>query len=485
MNAPLLRVDDLSVHAGSKTLLRNVSFALQAGECLTIVGESGAGKSLLAQAVMATLPPGLRADGSVMLGNVRSSAAAFEQRRPLWGRSLALLPQEPSLALDPLMTIATQLAEVHELVLGKPYQQTHHNAALALRAAGLGSALRKYPWQLSGGMAQRAAASMALAGGAKVLMVDEPTKGLDAFWRHRALAALQKIQSAGGCIVTITHDLRAARFMGGRVMVLRDGDVVEVGETARVLEQPQADFTRRLIDADPARWTRSRLATGGDTVLQAQSLAKGFGERLLFENLDLTLRRGQRLALQGASGAGKTTLGNVLLGLLRPDAGRVDRAPGLAASAMQKLYQDPALSFPPQLPLEVTLRDVARLHRCPWSTMADPLAELRIPTQLLKRRPAQVSSGELQRVALVRALATRPAVLFADEPTSRLDPISQQETMTVLLDAIHKSDAALILVTHDDDIADAVGTDTIRFGAGFSGPAALKKRLQRAPTGEM
>ena len=458
----LLAVEGLSVHVGAKALLRDVSFSLRAGEVLTLLGESGAGKSLLAQAVMGNLPGTLRAGGMVTLDGVASRAENAKARRPRWGRTLALLPQEPALALDPLMRIAPQLSETHELVRGAGFEEAEAAALCDLEAAGLADSARQYPWQLSGGMAQRAAATVARAGGARILLVDEPTKGLDARWRRHAVEMLQAVQRDGGCVVVITHDLRVAQALGGQLIVLRAGEVVEQGDARAILANPQHAFTRRLVAADPAHWTKRAPAAPGAVVVTARGLSKGFGSKVLFEDIDLRLRAGDRFVVQGPSGTGKSTLGNVLLGLLPADRGEVRRAEGLAPTALQKLYQDPVASFAPRISLERSLRDVAQRHGCGWQDVRRRLERLAVPEDLLARKPTEVSGGELQRVALARVLTVQPSLLFADEPTSRLDPVSQQEAMAVLLDAVEESGAALMLVTHDDDIASAVGTASIR-----------------------
>ena len=462
---PLLGVSDLAVHAGPRCLLGQVSFELRAGETLTLIGESGAGKSLLAQAIMGSLSPGLRAAGQVMLAGQTSRTEDLQARRPMWGRHLALLPQEPALALDPLRRILPQLTEVHACVRGLHAPAALQVARQQLDAVGLDRARMLYPWQVSGGMAQRAATTLALAGGAKVLLVDEPTKGLDAFWCEQFAAQMRQVLADGGCVLTITHDLRLAEAMGGQVAVLRAGEVVEQGTAAQVLSEPRHAFTRRLIEASPARWPRREARPPGACLLRARGLSKSFGERPLFENLDLDIGQGERLVLQGPSGSGKTTLGNVLLGLTRPDAGHLERAAGLAPQAFQKLYQDPAASFPAHVSLGQALRDVARKHGTPWPAVQALLERLGVPDDLLHRRPEAVSGGELQRIALARVLTVRPALLFADEPTSRLDLITQQETMATLLDFADEAGAALVLVTHDEDMARAVGDRCLTPGA--------------------
>ncbi|SFD44427.1 ABC transporter ATP-binding protein [Paracidovorax konjaci] len=472
---PLLQVDDLGVHAGRTALLQGISFALRPGEALCLVGESGAGKSLLAQAVMGQLPPALHASGRIAIDGQGSAAAQGSARRPVWGRTLALLPQEPMQALSPLMRIAPQLAEVHALVRGSPADGARAAAQAQLQAVGLGAAAGQHAWQLSGGMAQRAAGVIALAGGARILLADEPTKGLDAFWRGQAIDGLKELLAGGGCAVVITHDLDLARSLNGAVMVLQSGQAVETGRAQEVLATPQHAFTRQLLAADPSAWPRMAAPAAGDTVLRATGLGKAFGHQTLFRGVDLDLRRGERTVVQGESGSGKSTLGNVLLGLLKADQGEVRHAPSLAPTALQKLYQDPAGAFPPQVDVGTALRDVARRYGHPWTVLQERLHRLGLDASLLRRRPGEVSGGELQRLALARTLMARPALLFADEPTSRLDPLTQRHTLALLAEVMKETGACLLLVTHDDALARAVGTRTLRLRGG------LLEALEHAP----
>ena len=462
-HAALLCVEGLCINAGPQSLLRDISFQLGAGEVLTLLGESGAGKSLLAQAVMGSLPPGLHAAGFVTIEGHRTAANAGALRRQAWGRTLAKLPQEPTTALNPLMRIASQISEVHRFVLGADRPSAERAALAALSSVGLADSAQHYPWQLSGGMAQRAAMATACAGGAHIVIADEPTKGLDTAWRHHTVAMLQSVQRQGGGVIVITHDLSVARSLGGQIIVLQGGRPVEQGDAARVLAQPQTAFMRELIAAQPTHWPRRPASKSGNVVLRGERLSKSFGARTLFHDLDLQIRAGDRVVVKGPSGTGKSTLGNVLLGLVAPDGGHVQRAPHLATTALQKLYQDPVSSFAPHISLRRSLQDVAQRHGCTWPSVLQRLERLNISDELLERRPTAVSGGELQRVALARALTVRPALLFADEPTSRLDPLSQREAMALLLDAADETGAALLLVTHDDDIATAVATQTIRF----------------------
>lgn len=456
----LIEARNVSVRSAKQILLRELSFSLHAGEVLTILGESGAGKSLLADALMGNLPAGLLAGGEVWLQGKTSAAADTRARRPFWGRNISLLPQEPALALNPVRRIGSQLAEVFRLVKGHTPEDVPALTGRALEAAGLKAASAQHPWQLSGGMAQRAVTSMALAGGASVLIADEPTKGLDAHWRNQVIGMLRDVRDAGGAVLLITHDLRVAEALGGRMMVLRGGELTEAGTTEEILRAAKHPYTQALLAADPSHWTARTAPATGPAILQARGLAKAFNGRTLFARLDLDLHAGDRFAVQGPSGTGKSTLGNVLLGLLPADAGTLIRAPGLAATAFQKLYQDPVASFAPKATLASSLRDAVRLHGDSWPALQERLARLRVDESLLQRRPHEVSGGELQRIALARVLTARPALLFADEPTSRLDPITQKQALELLGDAMDESGAALMLVTHDEDIARVFGQRT-------------------------
>lgn len=464
MSAPLLEVSDLAVMTTAspiRTLVDEVSFSMHAGEVLTLLGESGSGKSLLAQAVMGSLPAGLVARGRVRVGGVESRADDANARRALWGRQLALLPQEPWSALDPTMRAHAQVAETHRLVRGLPAAQASQQAAADLARLGLAADGPKFPFQLSGGMAQRVAFAATTAASAPILIVDEPTKGLDHALRDQVIQLLQGALSAGGALLVITHDVALPRALGGQLAVMREAQVVESGPCAQVLRAPASAYTRELLAAEPASWPDAPAAVAGaragtavdPPLVEASDITLRFGPRALFENLTVTVRAGERVAITGPSGSGKTSLGNVLLGLARPSAGTVRRGPGVGPQGLQKLYQDPLAAFAPRLMLRTALQDLMRLHRTPPDALQVLLERLGLNPALLERRPDQVSGGELQRIALARTLLLQPALVFADEPTSRLDPINQKLTIDLLVSALAERGGALLLVTHDPVLA--------------------------------
>lgn len=461
--APGVEADDVVVRHQGRVLVDVPSLRLEPGRPLTIVGESGSGKSLLAHALMGTLARELEVTGRLRVGTQRLDLADRVDRRRLWGRELALLPQEPALALDPTMRVRHQVAEG-----ARGWAQDRSGAmTLArdrLRGLGLAHAADAYPHTLSGGMAQRVAYAAATIGGARVLVVDEPSKGLDPASVDRLGDLLLAHVEDGGLLLTITHDLRLARRLGGEVRVMREACVVESGPAEDVLERPGHDYSRRLVAAEPSRWERRwPCVAGGEEVLTARGLTKAYGGQRLFAGLDLTVRAGERWALTGPSGVGKTTLGDVLLGLTRADSGTVLRGPSAGPGRLQKLYQDPTLSFPRRVAIGRSLHDVARRHGA-LDRVGPLLDRVGLPAALLERRPGQVSGGELQRVAVVRAMLPRPVLLLADEATSRLDLITQQTTVEVLVDQLVEDGCGLLLVTHDEPLAGALTEHHVALG---------------------
>ncbi|MBV8624012.1 MAG: ABC transporter ATP-binding protein [Herbaspirillum sp.] len=472
-----LRVADLTVWQGSHTLVRRVHFSIPAGGVLTLLGESGSGKSLLAQAIMGNLPGTLRSSGSIEIAGQLSDAADSGARRRGWGRSIALLPQEPWLALDPTMPVIQQVAETYELVShagvddGRDSLRTaraaaRERAAAALDSLGLQAAAAKYPFMISGGMAQRVAFLATHAAGAPLMIIDEPTKGLDADRRDEVLALLLAARAQGMSLLCITHDVWLARALGGQLAVMRDGEMVEQGPAAEVLATPRYAYTQRLLAADPACWPAAPTVpvapVTGPVIAELRQVSKSFGKHRLFSTVDMRIHAGEIIAVTGPSGAGKTSLGNIALGLLKPDVGTVVRAPGLARTAFQKIYQDPAAAFVPTVSLRCSLQDLMRLHALDWAMLESLLVRMRIAPVLLDRLPRQVSGGELQRIALARVLWMKPALIFADEPTSRLDPLTQQDVMTLLVEQARALGTAVLLVTHDADIVRCVADRQIR-----------------------
>jgi peptide/nickel transport system ATP-binding protein len=459
----LIETRNLSVHA-ARPLVDGISLTVEAGRPFTILGETGSGKSLLAQAIMGTLPEGLSASGEVAVGGRLSAADDIAHRVSLWGDGISMLPQEPWLSLDPLRRSVQQVADVHERVGGRSRRDARDRSETEIAALGLEGAGAKLPGQLSGGMAQRVAFAAARAGGASIVIADEPTKGLDAARRDDVAALLGRLREEKGGLLTITHDVAVARMLGGDVAIMRDAAFVERGPAERVLTAPESDYGKAFLAADPAAWPREEARVAGAPVLRGEGLAMSRGGRRLIEDFSLAIGAGEVIGLSGPSGCGKSSLGDMLLGLLRPDRGTLWRDPTIAKGRYQKIYQDPPAAFSPHVTLRRSLEDVIRLHRLDANAVPPLLDRLHLAPELLDRPPDQVSGGELQRIALLRVLLLEPVFLFADEPTSRLDLITQRDTIKLMVEVVRERNMALLIASHDRDLIDRIADRTVSIG---------------------
>jgi peptide/nickel transport system ATP-binding protein len=259
-------------------------------------------------------------------------------------------------------------------------------------------------------------------------------------------------------------------------MIMLKGRVIEAGPAEQVLGQPQHAYTRQLLAADPAQWPKrpSRPLTG-EAVVAVEGLAARRGGRQLFEGLSFTVRPGEILGVTGPSGCGKSTLGDVLLGLAAPGAGAIRRQPGLGRFAFQKLHQDPVAAFAPSVTIRQLLADLVRLHRLDATRIGRLMRRLRLDERLLDRLPGNISGGELQRFSLLRVLLLDPALIFADEPSSRLDLITQKEMIELLVETADESGTAILLVSHDEDLVNAVADRRIH----LADPALARSLVDR------
>jgi peptide/nickel transport system ATP-binding protein len=466
VTADMLDLQNLVITSAQGPIVRGVNFNVSRGMPVTILGDSGSGKSLVLQAIMGTLPSDLAAFGAVRHGSQDLLQLTAQQRRELWNRSISLLPQEPWLALDPTMRLAPQVAEVHQYLHGLTPPQARGAAVANLAEVDLAKATDLYPFQMSGGMCQRAAIAISHAGDSDLLLCDEPTKSVDRPMRDAVVSRLKQEVDRGRLLITVTHDVAVARNLGGTVAIMQGGQFVEIGPAEQIVTAPKHDYTQELISADPESWLPAALGSVGDVLISGKGLTKRYGNRTIFEGVDIDIRAGEIVAIVGPSGCGKTTLGNILLGLVKPDEGSVTRPQYFDSLRAQKLYQDPPAAFAPHQTLRRAVVDLVRRHQLETSQIGVWMSKLKLAANLLDRRPDQVSGGELQRIALMRTMLLRPSLLFADEATSRLDPIGQKSVIGMLIDTARSEGLAVALVTHDPELARKTAHRTIVFKDG-------------------
>jgi peptide/nickel transport system ATP-binding protein len=475
VSAPILHVGDLSIRTESGALLVDHAFlSIPQGGSLCVIGETGSGKSLIAQAVMGLLPRGLMASGDIAVAGRRMQAGDRKAIRALWHSANSLIPQEPSSAFDPLMKVGRQLT------LRDGSTEAATQAALA-EVDLPHDTVQLYPFQLSGGMAQRVLVANARLTEASLIIADEPTKGLDPSRVAQVIDLLCSLRAAGKTLLVITHDVAVARGLaeGGHIAVMKDAAIVESGPTDEVLVRPSHPYTHAWLAADPSHWPICETCLNADyLVLAAHGLTFGYRPGApLFEDLHIHVRSGEVLAVTGASGSGKSTLGNVLLGLQKPTRGDVSWAgcdPYIDLSGArrlrrryQKLHQDPITVFTPHRTLGDQLYDVLKgASKGDREVRLQPLLDsLKLHPGLLLRRIGEVSGGEAQRLAIARLLLMSPSLIVADEPTSRLDPIVQREAIMVLRSLVADTGLALVLISHQSDVVKAVADNVLDLSA--------------------
>ncbi len=489
-DGPLLEISGLRVRyqssGGQVIAVDGVDLTVGAGETVALVGESGSGKSTTALAVTGLLPAGARiVDGRVRVLGRDTVSLGERELRALRGRTVGFVPQDPGVSLNPVRRVGDQVAEVlriHRIATGAAAWE---RALAALDRAGLPDPevrARQYPYELSGGMRQRALIAMALVAGPALVVADEPTSALDATVQAQVLDHLAELtvrENLG--LLLITHDLGIAADRADRVLVMSHGTVVESGPAAQVLARPEHPYTRRLVAAVPGR-RPVRLApprpASDRPLLEVKGLTKDFprprgagGAATLraVDDVGFTVGRGEALALVGESGSGKSTTARLVLRLERPTAGavRVDGVDlaGLSGGELRRLrrrmqvvQQNPYATLDPRFPVRRLVEEPLRAF--PTGNRAERRAEVArlldlvaLPQSVMERRPAELSGGQVQRVAIARALALRPDLLVCDEPVSALDVSIQAQILDLLVRLQEELGLCYLFITHDLAVA--------------------------------
>ncbi len=486
MSMPLLELKNLSIvvpqGTQTRTVVQQVSFSVAAGQCVALVGESGSGKSLTGLAILQLLPlaasvvagSSIRFQGQELLQQSEQAMRAFR------GQQIAMIFQDALAAFNPVMTIGAQLQEAL-VAQSCDKAATYERVLWYLQRVGLEDAARcyrAYPHQLSGGMRQRAMIAMALAGGAKLLIADEPTTALDVTLQAQILALLQRLQREEGLsLLFITHDLAVAAQIAEQVVVMQAGQVVETGSMQQFLAGPTHPYAQQLLAC--VRQTAAPLTPDvtAPVLLTVDQLAVWFRQARRWwwqpvqwlkavDGISLTLWAGQTHALVGESGSGKSTLARAVVRLQKPTGGHVYfeqqdewRLSGKRLHQMHKdvqmIFQDPYTSLNPRRLVVDSLSEGLWEHRLVTSRAAMQqrvealLQQVGLPIDSKWRYPHEFSGGERQRLCIARALAVEPKVLVLDEPTSALDVSRQQQILQLLAQLQRQLGISYLLITHD------------------------------------
>jgi peptide/nickel transport system ATP-binding protein len=474
----VLDVEDLRIEVRTDAgpgpvLVDNVSLKLRQGEVLGLIGESGAGKSTIGLATMGYSRSGcFITGGKIMFRGKDVRTMTREERQDLRGHGVAYIAQSAAASFNPALTLYEQICEI---ALRRGLMKEEEAKAEAVRLfkelelPNPETFGERYPHQVSGGQLQRAMAAMAMITKPSILIFDEPTTALDVTTQVEVLASFRKlIREHGTAALYITHDLAVVAQIADRIMVLRHGKMIEVGDATQILQAPREEYTRRLVAErtvanqnmrEDEKATAAPLLEIKNVVASYRSLAK------VINDVSIDIQRGDTVAVVGESGSGKSTLARVVVGLLPRAEGDVKfQGQSLPARLqdrskdqlrrIQMIYQMPDVALNPrQTLLEIIGRPIEFYFGTPKSQIKEQVSEMLrhidLPESFINRRPGELSGGQKQRVCIARALAAKPELIICDEVTSALDQLVGEEILRLLNRLQDELGIAYMFITHD------------------------------------
>ena len=485
---------------------KNVNIQVNKGEILGLVGESGSGKSTVGNAIINLIDaPGKVSSGSVILGdlNIHEDPTNIIKYR---GKKIGLIFQDPQTSLNPILTIGEQLIETIQTHLNLTREQAKTKSVNLLKEVGIKDAEKRfnnYPHQFSGGMRQRVVISLALCCEPELLIADEPTTALDVSIQSQILDLIRRLTKERNlAVILITHDMGVIAETTDRVAVMKNGNLVEIGNTKDVLTQPKKTYTKSLVSSVPPtnkkisrfviiekenkndfqnnikilnRWNKRQITH--QNLIEIKNLSKSFDDNFFTENIknsvkavnnvSFEVKEGEAFGLVGESGSGKSTIAKMIVNLYQPSSGdiffdnicvtKIKNKTEMMKfrKQIQMIFQDPYSSLNGRLKVKDIVAEPIRLHN-PSITNSDLndyifdlLESVELSQKSAERYPHEFSGGQRQRISIARALATQPRLLVCDEPTSALDVSIQAQILNLLKDLQEQLNLTILFISHD------------------------------------
>jgi len=488
----ILKIKNLTLKTKDKTLIDSISFDIKEGEIFALVGESGSGKSLTSLSIIRLLPNAIRiTSGDILLRDKSLFKLPEYQMQKVRGKSIAMIFQEPMSALNPVMRVGEQVAEVIRLHLSLKSSEIKDKVLSLFNEVGIKEPKERYNWyphQLSGGQKQRVMIAMALACEPDLLIADEPTTALDVTIQAQVLALLKKIQQNRTLsILFITHDMGVVAQMADRIAVMRYGKIVEQNSIDNFFSNPTHPYTKQLLADIKISKTKKEITTN-KILLKIRDLKvyfpikKGLFQRTVgyikaVDSVSLSIPKGKTLALVGESGSGKSTIGGAILRLLDITDGNIyykgiditnlsqeELMP--YRSRIQIIFQDPYSSLNPRMSVGEIIREgIVSLNIEPQDrytqnqVIEDLLERVGLEKEHFYRYPHEFSGGQRQRIGIARALAVKPKLIICDEPTSALDVSVRSQVLKLLKKLQKEEDLSYLFITHDLSIVPSIADE--------------------------
>ncbi|MDP6653857.1 MAG: dipeptide ABC transporter ATP-binding protein [Gammaproteobacteria bacterium] len=477
----LLKVTDLSVYFHTRNgilkAVDGVSFAVEAGKTFAIIGESGSGKTVACYSMLGLvpMPPGKIESGSVQFEGRDLLSLSERELRHVRGKGISIIFQDPMTSLNPFLKIGDQLIEPLRLHFPISKKAAWQKGIEILEEVGIKDAAQRmhsWPFEFSGGMRQRVVIAMALVTEPKIIIADEPTTALDVTVQAQILKLLKELQSNRNIgVIFISHDLSVVADIADQMAVMQEGRFVEQGSRDVVFNNPQHDYTRKLLGAVPNSEKPEPDLSTEQNLVEVESIhihfpaSQGGGPIKAVDDVSLDIKPHEILGLVGESGSGKSTLGRAIIRLLNLTSGTVkfagqDISKMSAAELkplrrqMQIIFQDPYASLNPRMTVYDTLAEPLRLHKIVTKKELDGeicslMDSVGLARESILRYPHEFSGGQRQRIAIGRAIATKPAFIIADEPVSSLDVTIQAQILDLLLQLVERFNLTMLFISHD------------------------------------